>query len=196
MPTFLIIIFTVLVGYPLVQLISALLVRSMRRELELLVREIKQDPRYVASDLTILDWSMNMGPPSAVTAILLPIFSPLALLAWTIDILKGKFELNIEELERSAKLEFQAVIELHTPGGSKSPIWNDERFHRAHHLTTEIDVRRFPITMLVTMIVSLPFLMVALVAQGIRMSVSSFFNQSTKRALLSARLAWTGIGSR
>jgi hypothetical protein len=193
LPALLFFIFAVLVGYPLIQLCSVILVRSGRQELAVLIKEIKSDTSYDSNDLQVLEWAVLDKPPSAITAFVFPIYAPIATLIWSWEILRGRLDPTADSLEKDTEREYRVVSELVHEGSSKSKIWNDPRFHRARFLSTEIEIKRMPITMLVSAVMASLMLPFVFLAYGIRTSVTSFFTHLFKRALFANKLLFAGL---
>ena len=166
--------FVVLIGWPLVQLASVLLVRGRRVRMRQLLTDLGQDSRYGQDDLALLDTVVrtSRGDPACVV---FPVVVPLAILAASIGDLLGRPD---RPAHRSTEAEdaradliedrFGAVeIELGRRTGRET-IDEDGRVAEVRRLAFEIGLIRWPTSLLLTIALSLPVLPLYGLAYGLR----------------------------
>lgn len=193
MSVLLVALFGLLIGYPLVQLVSVVIARPRRRELRRLMAELRSDPIYTEKDLSVLDWTVGMERPHPVLSALLPLLAPIAVIAISVDILKGNIGPGGDDLDIRAGKELDdlkaQLKKLHDNPDSR--IWSDERFDRARHLASEIEMIRLPITALISLIAFVFFSPVAFLAYGARV-----LKVSVLEAVFRASLTAIHVGAR
>jgi hypothetical protein len=170
-----------------------LLVRTQRKKLNTLLKEIRSKSEYSADDLNILEWTILNKPPAALMSIAFPLLAPIMTLSWSWDVLRGRMDPTIESLEKDLARETRVVSELVQEGSSNSKIWNDPAFTLARSLSADIEIKRMPITMLLSAAMLFLTLPCVFFAYGIRVSVASFFSRFFKRTLFANKLLLAGL---
>lgn len=181
MPGLLEIVFIVLIGYPIVQLLSVLAVRGSRVRLNELLREIRANPAYSAEDLRILEWTvLDDGIDSLLGVVALPVIAPFMTLTFAWEVLTGRLDPTSDSLEGDISRETRALSELMQEGSSSSPLWSNSSFKEARSLSIDINLKRMPLTLcllFVGIIIPMPLV---LFAYGLRQStevIAYFFRK-------------------
>ncbi|MCL2713267.1 MAG: hypothetical protein FWD68_01375 [Alphaproteobacteria bacterium] len=192
MPTILVILYSILIGYPLLQIASVLAVRSRRRELNRILQELRSNPSYTKKDLELIDrWTCDTS--NVVMGVPLPLLAPFMMVYSAWEVLCGKVDYDFASLERDLARERTAVAELQRQGSSKSTIWNDDTFKQANRLSVDIDLGRRP----VTIVISLACLMIPVPLVIINFGVRTTINVLTylfRKVVITHRLFAVGIG--
>jgi hypothetical protein len=198
MPWPVLVLISVLLGYPLVQLASAVLARPQRRRVRELVTDIRSDPQYSAEDLSVLDWSVSTERPSLALSLVFPLIAPIAVLVSAWELLRAKTVLTQEVVEDEARAEYKKIAEFHQIGSSHSKIWRDKRFQEARHLAIDLEMMRLPLTVILSGLTALVVLPIAALAFGWNLSlpIREFLSETMRRAILAIHLGAESMGSR
>ncbi|MEE1611159.1 hypothetical protein [Microvirga sp. CF3016] len=149
--------FIALIAWPLIQLISVLVVRSSRVRLKALAAELQSDPKFTDRDREAIEEELIFAragrgdPMNAVILAVTPLILPLIILGDALRGLSGHQE----------------------PPSSSYPqvgdrIGSDVRFRQLHKLSTLIGWIRRPVAAFFAMALSLPILPLSLLVFGLR----------------------------
>jgi hypothetical protein len=192
MPPPIVLAFVILLGWPLVQLGSVLLVRSRRARLKLLAAELRADPRYGPKDHEYLDCMLDEARGDAFF-ILFPLALPLLLVQASWAELRGQIKPVNERQLASIRAQFQTVERTFETLGIeprwKLPIAQDPRFKELSAIAPDIAFMRWPITMCLAALTSLIAAPIWLLAYGLRTSWTAFVAAIARRFAHSMRVA-------
>jgi hypothetical protein len=156
------------------QVIANLMVRPRRVRFKVLVAALKTDDRYGEKDHAMIDQALDEARAD-VMVVTIPILIPVALFSLAVTGI-GR---GLRFTERSSPLETIELVRfrdhelrlLDDLAHSRGIVRGDPRFRRLSELAVEIEVLRWPLVSLVTVAISLPALVLYLVAYGPREAI-------------------------
>ena len=191
MPTILIAVFALLVGYPLIQLLSVAFARADQQKLNALLKQIRSNKTYTSEDLKVLEWTADPYPSATL---LLPLLAPVLVMYLAWEVLRGRVEdTSVESLERSLARETRVSSDLIQEGSSRSQIWNDPVFIEARSLASNIEFKRSPISLLLTGLIGLLLSPIVFFAYGLGTSARALLKHLVKRTIFANRLFFAGL---
>lgn len=188
--------FAALVGWPLLQLASVLLVRPLRARMRRVADELSRDGQYGPDDRALVQRLVreSRGVPAFVA---FPILLPLGLVAASIvelvgrdrpqDGMKhrpGQTSRDIEDPERSMGRRTGA-----------ERVHHDVRFETLAGLAFEISVLRWPLTTFLTILLCIPVLPLLALAYGLR-QIGMILTGAAGRLAISLRFTAQGMPGR
>lgn len=191
MPPPVVLVVSILLGWPLLQIASVLLVRDRRRRMRALAVELKADPRYGRDDAALIDREIREAKGDAFFAFA-PIALPFAILAAALAELVG-WAPSPGGARRAERIEEQLNalhVEMKRRTGAET-VDGDARFRELRGLATEIGFLRWPTTAVITVLTCLPALPLYLLAYGARQTLSVIPRATVS---LGRALQLTGLG--
>jgi hypothetical protein len=183
----------VLIGYPLIQLISVLIVRPSRRRMKELATQLLSDPQYNEKQLKHVRDNLASARGDLLF-ILFPIGAPILIASASWAELRGELDKYRDEeaVLASAHREMEELDRLlervgEPPLPYKLPIWNDPRFVELRDLSQNVAMLRSPIALCLAALTSLAAAPLWLLAYGTRVSVTRLWSAWTKLWSTTAR---------
>lgn len=181
-------VFFVLLGWPLVQIVKVLVLRPRRRRLKDLAAAIKRNPAYGTAERAVVDVVVKESRGSALNP-LMPILMPIAIIAaCVIEVFEtkiashdpGDMEQTKKRLhEGNVRIE-KDLFEASHGLSQKSAIWDDPRFAELRDRVTGLEMLSWPISLFFTGLTFVLALPIYALAFGIRFSAIKLF-QSLRR---------------
>jgi hypothetical protein len=172
----------VLVGWPALQIVSVLLARPIRREIESLAFRLNSDPTYGEADRAAVDELVRSARGQPASAIF-PVLIPVAIFVMAFVELFGRHRPSkathpeqVAERARRGKELRREIDELDVRlGGSPSeprPVLDDPRYRQLARLVERVQTIRAPVSVMLTVLLALPALPWFAFAYGAREAFS------------------------
>jgi hypothetical protein len=163
-----------LLGWLALQRVSGLLAQRHRARMKDLVADLKADERYGETDRALIDEAIGEVRSNPMV-VALPLLIPAALFVLAVTGIVGRMRsaggwspLEAVELMRFRDHELKL---LHDVTNSRRTVRADPRFRRLSELAFYIEAFRWPLASLLTVTISLPALLLYLMAYGARETI-------------------------
>ena len=164
---------SILLGWPLIQIVSVLLAKPMRSRMRQLADDLRAE--FAGDDIAhkVIRRTVRASHGDAIFCVL-PVFLPLAMIAFSLTELFSKnrsFFLDSKRLEeendRLAKEAIQLKAQIY-PEEKGCKVYENHKFKEMNRLSGNIEFIRWPVAVGLTAITTLPFLPILILAAGFR----------------------------